>query len=175
MYKIQESRVWLILTGSEHKPHAASVRKPRISRDEPHVWDEFMQLAGLLRRFIEAGTKPGDLILDPFAGCATSLVAAEELDRQWIGIDVSPVAVRLVKERMQDELGLFGLDIIEQSDVPRRKGKRSKNIRELLYGKQAGNGNLCRVHFELRNMTVGRVAEIFFSTWSGGRIQHRSQ
>ena len=111
----------------------------------------------LLRRFIEAATKPGDLILDPFAGCATSLVAAEELGRQWIGIDISPVAVRLVKERMQDELGLFGLNIIERSDVPRRKGKRSKNIRELLYGKQAGNCNLCRVHFELRNMTVDHI------------------
>lgn len=89
----------------------------------------------LLRRFIEAATKPGDLILDPFASCATSLVAAEELGRQWIGIDVSPVAVRLVKERMKDELGLFGLNIIERSDIPRRKGKRSRNIRELLYGK----------------------------------------
>ena len=111
----------------------------------------------LLRRFIEAATKPGDLILDPFAGCATSLVAAEELGRQWIGIDVSPVAVRLVKERMQDELGLFGLNIIERSDIPRRKGKRSRNIRELLYGKQAGNCNLCRVHFELRNMTIDHI------------------
>ena len=111
----------------------------------------------LLRRFIEAATKPGNLILDPFAGCATSLVAAEELGRQWIGIDVSPVAVRLVKERMQDELGLFGLNIIERSDIPRRKGKRSRNIRELLYGKQAGNCNLCRVHFELRNMTVDHI------------------
>ena len=111
----------------------------------------------LLRRLIEASTKPGDLILDPFAGCATALVAAEELGRQWIGVDVSSVAVRLVKERMQDELGLFGLNIIERSDVPRRKGKRSKNIRELLYGKQGGNCNLCRVHFELRNMTVDHI------------------
>ena len=49
----------------------------------------------LLRRFIEASTEPGDIVLDPFAGCATALVAAEELGRQWIGIDVSPVAVRL--------------------------------------------------------------------------------
>ena len=111
----------------------------------------------LLRRFIEAATKPGDLILDPFAGCATSLVAAEELGRQWIGIDVSSIAVRLVKKRMQDELGLFGLNIIERSDIPRRKGKRSRNIRELLYGKQAGNCNLCRVHFELRNTTVDHI------------------
>jgi len=75
----------------------------------------------------------------------------------WIGVDVSSVAVRLVHERMRDELGLFGLNIIERSDIPRRKGKRSKNIRELLYGKQAGDCNLCREHFALRNMTVDHI------------------
>ena len=111
----------------------------------------------LLRRFIEASTEPGDMVLDPFAGCATALVAAEELGRQWIGVDVSSVAMRLVHERMRDELGLFGLGIIERSDIPRRKGRRSRNIRELLYGKQAGNCNLCRVHFELRNMTADHI------------------
>ena len=111
----------------------------------------------LLRRFIEASTEPGDLVLDPFCGCATALVASEGLGRQWIGIDVSSVAVRLVHERMRDELGLFGLGIIERSDIPRRKGKRSRNIRETLYGKQAGNCNLCRVHFELRNMTLDHI------------------
>lgn len=111
----------------------------------------------LLRRFIEAATKPGDLVLDPFAGCATALVASEELGREWIGIDVSSVAVRLVKERMRDELGLFGFNVIERSDIPRRKGKRSRNIREILYGKQAGHCNLCNAHFELRNLTVDHI------------------
>lgn len=111
----------------------------------------------LLRRFIEANTQPGDLVLDPFAGCATALVAAEGLGRAWIGVDVSSVAVRLVHERMREELGLFGLGIIERSDIPRRKGKRSKNIREALYGKQAGDCNLCREHFALRNMTLDHI------------------
>ena len=49
----------------------------------------------LLRRFIEASTQPGDMVLDPFAGCATALGAAEELGGQWTGADVSSVAVRL--------------------------------------------------------------------------------
>ena len=101
----------------------------------------------LLRRFIEASTEPGDMVLDPFCGCATALVASEGLGRQWIGIDVSTVAVKLVHDRMRDELGLFGLGIIERSDIPRRKGKRSRNIRETLYSKQAGDCNLCREHF----------------------------
>ena len=111
----------------------------------------------LLRRFIEASTEPGDMVLDPFCGCATALVASEGLGRQWIGIDVSSVAVKLVHDRMRDELGLFGLGIIERSDIPRRKGKRSRNIRETLYSKQAGDCNLCREHFPLRNMTVDHI------------------
>ena len=111
----------------------------------------------LLRRFIEASTQPGDLVLDPFAGCATALVAAEGLGRAWIGVDVSSVAVRLVHERMRDELGLFELGIIERSDVPRRKGRRSRYIRATLYGKQAGDCNLCREHFALRNMTLDHI------------------
>ena len=111
----------------------------------------------LLKRFIRASTNPGNVVLDPFAGCATALVAAESLGREWIGIDVSPVAVRLVRERMRDELGLFGIDVIERTDVPRRTGKRSPNIRQLLYGKQDGNCNLCRVHFESRNLTVDHI------------------
>lgn len=111
----------------------------------------------LLSRLVESATGPGDTVLDPFAGCATALVAAESSGREWIGIDVSPVAVRLVRERMRDELGLFGLDIIERTDVPKRKGKRSRNIRETLYGKQAGNCNLCGIHFEARNLTLDHI------------------
>lgn len=111
----------------------------------------------LLSRLVESATDPGDMVLDPFAGCATALVAAESSGRQWIGIDVSPVAVRLVRERMRDELGLFGIGVIERTDVPKRKGKRSRNIRETLYGKQAGNCNLCGIHFEARNLTLDHI------------------
>ena len=111
----------------------------------------------LLKRFILCGTEPGGVVLDPWCGCATALVAAEALGRQWIGIDVSEVAVRLVRERMRDELGLFGVDVIERTDVPRRRGRRSRNIRELLYGRQGGDCNLCRVHFEPRNLTLDHV------------------
>ena len=111
----------------------------------------------LLRRLIESTTNPGDLVLDPFAGCATTCVAAEQLGREWIGIDLSPVAVRLVRERLERELGLFGLDVIAREDIPRRTGRRSRDIKAILYGRQAGNCNLCRVHFELRNFTLDHV------------------
>jgi hypothetical protein len=41
----------------------------------------------LLERVIEAGSKPGDLVPDPFCGCGTTVHAAQKLGRQWIGID----------------------------------------------------------------------------------------
>ena len=57
----------------------------------------------LLRRILMASTNEGDLVLDPFCGCATTCVAAEQLGRQWIGIDVSIKAYELVKERLTRE------------------------------------------------------------------------
>ena len=58
----------------------------------------------LLERIIKASSNEGDLVLDPFCGCATTCVAAEKLNRQWIGIDVSHKAYELVQERMQKEV-----------------------------------------------------------------------
>ena len=60
----------------------------------------------LLERIIEASCPENGIILDPFAGCATACIAAEKLDRKWIGIDISPLAEKLVKERLVKELGL---------------------------------------------------------------------
>ena len=54
----------------------------------------------LLMRIIKASSNPGDIVLDPFCGCATTCIAAESLQRQWIGIDLSPKAVELVKMRL---------------------------------------------------------------------------
>ena len=58
----------------------------------------------LLERIIEASSNKGDVVLDPFCGCATTCVAAEKLDRQWIGIDISVEAYRLVQERLKNEV-----------------------------------------------------------------------
>ena len=56
----------------------------------------------LLRRIIQASTNPGDLVLDPFCGCGTALVAAEELERSWMGIDVTYLAVDVMARRLRD-------------------------------------------------------------------------
>ena len=58
----------------------------------------------LLERIIRASSRVGDLILDPFCGCATTCVAAEKLDREWVGIDISMKAYDLVKVRLEKEV-----------------------------------------------------------------------
>ncbi len=56
----------------------------------------------LLERIIEASSMPGDLVLDPFCGCGTAVVAAEKLGRKWIGIDITHLAVNMAKKRLDD-------------------------------------------------------------------------
>ena len=60
---------------------------------------------GLLRRIIAASSNEGDLILDPFCGCGTALVVAERLKRRWIGIDITHLAISLMRHRFQDTFG----------------------------------------------------------------------
>ena len=73
----------------------------------------------LLQRFIKALSNEGDIVFDPFCGCATACIAAESLQRQWVGIDISPKAAELVEQRMQDELGLFFRGV-HRTDIPNR-------------------------------------------------------
>ena len=54
---------------------------------------------GLLQRIIEASTDPGDVVLDPFCGCGTAVVAAHKLNRRWAGIDISPFAIDLITKK----------------------------------------------------------------------------
>jgi len=60
----------------------------------------------LLRLVVEASSSPGDLVLDPFAGCGTTVDAAQELGRRWIGIDVTHLSIGLIKHRLADRYGL---------------------------------------------------------------------
>ena len=73
----------------------------------------------LLYKIIESSTNEGDMVLDPFCGCATACIAAEQLGRQWAGIDLSPLAGKLVKRRLREQMGLF-YDVVHRADVPKR-------------------------------------------------------
>ena len=59
----------------------------------------------LLERIIGASSNKGDLILDPFCGCGTTINVAERLGRRWIGIDITHIAIALIKNRLQDTFG----------------------------------------------------------------------
>ena len=80
----------------------------------------------LLQRIIKASSNEGDIVLDPFCGCATACVAAEQLGRQWIGIDISPSAEVITKIRLQEQVDnradLFNPydDVCVQNDPPAR-------------------------------------------------------
>jgi site-specific DNA-methyltransferase (adenine-specific) len=68
----------------------------------------------LLERILAASSNPGDLVLDPFCGCGTALVAAQKLNRQWIGIDVTYLSIAVMKARLKDSFGLADVDVIGQ-------------------------------------------------------------
>ena len=59
----------------------------------------------LLRRIIEASSDEGSLVLDPFCGCGTTITAAERLNRRWIGIDITHLAISIIRHRLHDSFG----------------------------------------------------------------------
>lgn len=76
----------------------------------------------LLKRIIEASTNKGDVILDPFCGCATTIAAAHELERQWIGIDIAYHAIRrVVQTRLLDQYRLVEGEHYEVDGIPKTK------------------------------------------------------
>lgn len=59
----------------------------------------------LLERIIKASSNEGDTVLDPFCGCGTTIAAAQRLNRRWIGIDITHLAITLIKHRLRDAFG----------------------------------------------------------------------
>lgn len=68
----------------------------------------------LLERIIQASSKPGDVILDPFSGCGTAISAAQKTGRKWIGIDITHLAIAMHKSRLK---GMFNIDPSKDYDV----------------------------------------------------------
>ena len=117
----------------------------------------------LLERIIAASSNEGDVILDPFCGCATACVAADKLGRQWVGIDLSSKAVELVNIRLQDFMGaLFHNRLVTaRTDIPKRTDidapihyRKNKHV---LYGEQEGMCAGCRTHFPFKVFEVDHM------------------
>ncbi len=71
---------------------------------------------GLLERIVNSSSNEGHLVLDPFCGCGTTIHAAQKLNRQWIGIDITHLAINLIKRRLKDAFGISPEVIGEPED-----------------------------------------------------------
>lgn len=114
---------------------------PRIGRKE-YVGYPTQKPLALLERIIKASSKEGDVVLDPFCGCATTCVASEKLNRRWIGIDISVKAYDLVKERIEKEVSnVFNFDQIDFQTGPPERTDQGKNYVEEKYVYIVSNPN----------------------------------
>lgn len=131
--------------------HINSIEKTGFPTQKPRA---------LMERIIKASCPENGKVLDPFCGCATTPIAAEILGREWIGIDISPKAVSLIKTRAAKELGSL-FEVIHRIDIPVIDApKPSRNIKEILYGKQHGLCNGCKVHFPYVNFTIDHIIPV---------------
>ena len=117
----------------------------------------------LLERIIAASSNEGDMVLDPFAGCATACIAADKLGRQWVGVDLSSKAVELVNMRLQDYMGnLFHHRLVTaRTDIPKRTDidapihyRKNKHV---LFGKQEGRCGGCEMDFPFKVFEVDHM------------------
>ena len=99
-----------------------------------NLWDDIQMIASqsnertgyptqkplaLYERIIKASSSEGDVVLDPFCGCATTPIAAERLGRQWVGMDIWDGALSIVKQRMEDNRQLLtDIPVIHYETAP---------------------------------------------------------
>ncbi len=76
-----------------------------ISRSGERLGYPTQKPEALLERIIKASSNEGDVVLDPFCGCGTAIAVAQRLRRRWIGIDITHLAVNLIKQRLLDAFG----------------------------------------------------------------------
>ncbi len=81
--------------------------KPIGSRAKERLGYPTQKPQALLERIINSSSNPGDMVLDPFCGCGTAVAAAEKLRRNWMGIDVTHLAVALMKSRLKTAFNLL--------------------------------------------------------------------
>ncbi len=111
----------------------------------------------LYKRIIEASSNPGDIVLDPFAGCATTCVAAEQLGRQWIGIDIREEAEEVIFERLRNEVNasMAWNDIVRVlTDAPERTDDGEPVAPELVVTSQKKNAPKIPVSEARRQLVV---------------------
>ena len=128
----------------------------------------------LLERIIKVSSNPGDIVLDPFCGCATACIASEKLDREWIGIDIVPQAAQVLTDRAKRELQIPLADDdgngwedwtpIIRTARPRRTDDATlhgptdpRSNKELLYSSQQGKCVGCEYELPLHILTIDHI------------------
>ncbi len=145
------------------KPYDSVWDVPAIAAtSKEHVGYPTQNPIALLQRIILASSNVDDIVFDPFCGFATTCVAADGLDREWTGIDVSEKAAQLVVDRIDQSKGIF-CDVIHRRDIPQRtdlgpipRYNCARN-KVQLYGQQRGHCKTCNVHFEIRHLEVDHI------------------
>lgn len=153
----------------------ADIRPISANSRERTGWRTQKPLA-LLERVINASSRPGDLVLDPFCGCATACIAAEKLGRDWIGIDRLHQAVGVLRGRAERELQIpltaagerawqdWSI-FIPQERPPQRTDSalsllsvgEASEVRRFLYAKQQGRCAGCEHEIPLHVLTVDHI------------------
>jgi site-specific DNA-methyltransferase (adenine-specific) len=114
----------------------------------------------LLHRIIKASSNEGDVVMDPFCGCATTCVAAQQLGRKWIGIDLEKQSVKILIDRLSDDAGLFK-DFTATEQIPKRSDikevKPLEPIKQRLYKEQDGKCKACGENFKIWNLEVDHI------------------
>lgn len=97
--------------------------RPLNSQAEERIGYPTQKPLALLERIIAASSDPGDMVLDPFCGCGTAVHAAERLDRRWIGIDVTYLAVQVIEDRIKTWLphAAYEIDGIPKDEFAARQ------------------------------------------------------
>lgn len=130
------------------------------ARGREHTGYPTQKPLALLERIIAASSNPGDLVFDPFCGCATTLVAAARLGRNWIGCDLSEKAVVLLEERLANVDLLSPCEVNPLSVSPTRTDLEKVSKKDLLWEALKAQGGKCvgcGVDFPPKIMELDRI------------------
>ena len=118
----------------------------------------------LLTRIIKASSNEGDLVLDPFCGCATTCVASQQLNRRWIGIDIEEQAAHLLVERLSDDAGMFK-DFVHTFDFPERtdlpiESPSKPDLKQAMFEEQGGKCNACENEMRIVDFHIDHIIPV---------------
>ncbi len=93
--------------------------QPISSQDKERLGYPTQKPEALLERIIQASSHEGDVILDAYCGCGTTVAVSQRLDRQWIGIDITYQSISLILKRLEDAFGQGVLEQIQLNGIPK--------------------------------------------------------